>query len=660
MFAWMTLEGAVLLLILGHLSMFEDSTKQWVLITLALRAITAGMAVPAFLGTAATFAGFGLLLAMLPTMPRKCALGSLVLGVITTSVASSMYELPDLGVQLIFCASALIFAYRMYVVAMTFVATAKATLAFPLLPHLFPAYSFTRERFFRADAPPEEVAERREKAFNRMQEHWDGKWPKSLEVGKALRGCFSDLRFAAGNRVFLPFAKILDQWCDPVTVVDRVDRMVLTDVDGHENIDIAGSYGVNVVGYERYKKFITDGWELTKNVGCVLGPVHPILMRNIEILKEISGKEEVSFHMSGTEAVMSCVRLARFNTGRKLIVLFGGAYHGWWDGVQPIAGNERIGTDILTLVDLSPASLAVIKMRAHEIAAVLVNPLQSFHPNQPPPSDLVLATDNRNAKESDKYKNFLGKLREVCSATGIVFVFDEVYTGFRLAPGGAQEYFGVSADMVCYGKTLGGGMPNGIVCGPSALMNRSDAGKPLRVAYVIGTFAAHPLLLGSMNGFLEWVRTDEARALYAKNRKMVADWSKETNALLEKEGIPLRTASYASVWTMLYKQPGRYHWMLQYYLKDEGINLSWVGTGRLNFSLDFEEQDLELVRGKMIAACRRMKEDGWWWYDPEQAKKNAMKIKLSLGLELLTAFVKTRILGFFAGGPASAQSKKSE
>ena len=108
--------------------------------------------------------------------------------------------------------------------------------------------------------------------------------------------------------------------------------------------------------------------------------------------------------MSGTEAVMSAVRLARFNTGRKLIVLFGGAYHGWWDGVQPIAGNERMGTDILTLVDLSPASLAVIKMRASEIAAVVINPLQSFHPNSPPPSDLVLATDNRKAAESDSYQ----------------------------------------------------------------------------------------------------------------------------------------------------------------------------------------------------------------------------------------------------------------
>ena len=128
----------------------------------------------------------------------------------------------------------------------------------------------------------------------------------------------------------------------------------------------------------------------------------------------------------------------------------------------------------------------------------------------------------------------------------------------------------------------------------------------LVLRYVIGTFAAHPLVLGSMNAFLRWVMTPKARKEYTDNRKLVKDWSDETNAILEKEGIPLRTASYASVWTMLYKQPGRYHWMLQYYLKDEGINLSWVGTGRLNFSLDFKKADLEKVRERKEE--RRVKE----------------------------------------------------
>ncbi len=175
--------------------------------------------------------------------------------------------------------------------------------------------------------------------------------------------------------------------------------------------------------------------------------------------------------MSGTEAVMAAVRLARFNTRKKLIICFSGAYHGWWDGVQPGLGSERSITDCLTLKDMNPASLDVIRRRAKEIAAVLINPVQSFHPNLPPPSDTVLLTSGvRKTHDSTSlYAQWLRQLREVCDACGIALIFDEVYSGFRLAPGGAQEYFGVQADIVVYGKTVAGGMPIGVVCGKKDL-----------------------------------------------------------------------------------------------------------------------------------------------------------------------------------------------
>src|SRR5215475_3733555 len=117
-----------------------------------------------------------------------------------------------------------------------------------------------------------------------------------------------------------------------------------------------------------------------------------IVAENIALLKTVSGMDEVSFHMSGTEAVMAAIRMARFNTQRKLIVCFSGAYHGWWDGVQPGLGSERSIDDCLTLKDLHPASLDVLRWRAHEIAGVVVNPMQSFHPNAPPPNDAILLT----------------------------------------------------------------------------------------------------------------------------------------------------------------------------------------------------------------------------------------------------------------------------
>eukprot|EP00516_Mucochytrium_quahogii_P012166 CAMPEP_0203793792 /NCGR_PEP_ID=MMETSP0100_2-20121128/6072_1 /ASSEMBLY_ACC=CAM_ASM_000210 /TAXON_ID=96639 /ORGANISM=" , Strain NY0313808BC1" /LENGTH=147 /DNA_ID=CAMNT_0050697631 /DNA_START=227 /DNA_END=668 /DNA_ORIENTATION=+ len=132
-------------------------------------------------------------------------------------------------------------------------------------------------------------------------------------------------------------------------------------------------------------------------------------------------------------------------------------------------------SEFTSLKDLSEASMDVIKLRSDEIAAVLVNPLQAFHPNAPPPSDLSLASNIREVSDSSKeYKRWLERMRQVCTDCNVALVFDEVYTGFRLAPGGAQEYFDVMADMVVYGKTLGGGIANGIVCGPRNLMCRTD------------------------------------------------------------------------------------------------------------------------------------------------------------------------------------------
>src|SRR5262249_42533642 len=145
--------------------------------------------------------------------------------------------------------------------------------------------------------------------------------------------------------------------------------------------------------------------------------LHPVVSENIALLRSISTLDDVSFHMSGTEAVMAAVRLARFNTGRKLIVCFSGAYHGWWDGVQPGLGSGRRLDDCLTLKDLNPASLAAIRRRAREIAGVLVNPMQSFHPNAPPPSDAVLLTSGVRKTEDtpSRYAEWLRQLRSVCT-----------------------------------------------------------------------------------------------------------------------------------------------------------------------------------------------------------------------------------------------------
>jgi glutamate-1-semialdehyde 2,1-aminomutase len=311
---------------------------------------------------------------------------------------------------------------------------------------------------------------------------------------------------------------------------------------------------------------------------------------------------------------MAAVRLARFNTRKKLIICFSGAYHGWWDGVQPGLGSERSITDCLTLKDVHPASLDVIRRRAKEIAAVIINPFQSFHPNSPPPSDTVLLTSGvrKTHDSTSKYAQWLRQLREVCSAGAIPLIFDEVYTGFRLAPGGAQEYFGVQADIVVYGKTVAGGMPIGVVCGKKDLMRRFDPAHPMRIAYVIGTFSAHPLVMGAMNEFLRWVTQPAAARQYDEAKDRCARWVRSTNEKLAEQSLPLRVVHLATVWTVLFKAPSRYNWMLQYYLRAEGLTLSWVGTGRCLSSMDFSDSDYQELQVKLLNAARKMNSDGWW------------------------------------------------
>jgi len=414
-------------------------------------------------------------------------------------------------------------------------------------------------------------------------------------------------------------------------VVNASDGPYLRDMDGQWTLDISGAYGVNVAGFARYKTWMAAGLERVQDLGPVLGPLHPIVADNIERLRTISGLDEVSFHMSGTEAVMAAVRLARFNTRRPLIVSFSGAYHGWWDGVQPGLGSERPLEDCLVLKDLHPASLDVIRQRSGEIAAVLVNPVQSFHPNMPPPSDAVLLTaDVRRTEDGTaRYAAWLRELRAVCREAGVPLVFDEVYTGFRLAPGGAQEYFGVRADMVVYGKTVAGGLPIGVVCGARDLMRRFDPERPMRIAYVIGTFSAHPAVMGAMNEFLRWVAEPSTPHEYADMNERCARWARSTNERLAAEALPLRIVHLGTVWTVLFTEPGRYHWLLQYYLRAERLTLSWVGTGRCLCSMDFTEKDYDTLQARLLDAARAMKGDGWWLTAAEHPEREkSMRLAL--------------------------------
>ena len=208
-----------------------------------------------------------------------------------------------------------------------------------------------------------------------------------------------------------------------------------TDLDGNRLYDLTGSYGVNVFGYDFYKQCIERGAELVRDLGPVLGAYHPVMAYNVRRLREISGLDEVSFHMSGTEAVMQAVRLARYHTRRRYLVRFCGAYHGWWGDVQPGVGNPTTAHDTFTLQGDGRGDAARCCAGAATSPACWSIRCRRCIRTSARPAIRRCSTAARQAHfDRAAYTRWLRELRAVCSERGIVLIFDEVFVGFRLAP----------------------------------------------------------------------------------------------------------------------------------------------------------------------------------------------------------------------------------
>jgi len=486
---------------------------------------------------------------------------------------------------------------------------------------LVPFYEYDEHLFFRADAPPEEVALRRKAGFMRLAEQFRTRFSKTAELTDETRDGVSDLQFTDRYRVPFQFSRFVRQHLNSGVFLQRSCGVKVTDLDGNEFYDLTGSYGVNLFGYDFYKQCIDRAVEQARDLGPVLGAYHPAVAYNVRRLREISGLDEVSFHMSGTEAVMQAVRLARYHTRRTHLVRFCGAYHGWWGDVQPGIGNPILAREAYTLNDMSEDTLRVLATR-RDIACVLVNPLQALHPNSNAPSDSSLVDSGRSAHfDREAFAEWLRRLRAVCDNRGIVLIFDEIFLGFRIALGGAQEYFGVRADMVTYGKTVGGGLPVGVLCGRKDLMRRFREDRPADICFARGTFNSHPYVMTAMEEFLRRIETSDIRSLYGNLDELWDERTARLNARLQQARLPVRVANLSSIWTVLYPQPSRYNWMFQYYLRAEGLALSWIGTGRLIFSLNYTEANFSAVADRFVAAAKAMQLDGWWWADPAATNK---------------------------------------
>lgn len=496
------------------------------------------------------------------------------------------------------------------------------------MARLLPFYEYSQSQSFSCDGAPKDIVATRHAGFNALKARLQSRTPRTIAASKELEGKLSDVDFTNQYRVPFQFRNLMAREMNLGLMADTSSGTQLRDLDGNWSYDLTGAYGVNLYGYDFYKECIDEGIQKTRELGPALGPYHPLITENVNQLRALSGLDQVSFHMSGTEAVMQAVRLAHYHTKKPRTVVFCGAYHGWWDGVQPGIGNPRKVHDVYTLKEMSRDTLRVLRTR-NDIACVLINPLQALNPNGGGASDSMLLASDRYAEfNKQAYADWLRELRAVCTKKNIVMIMDEVFLGFRLGSGGAQAYFDVKADMVTYGKTLGGGLPVGVVCGKASLMQRFRADKPTDICFARGTFNSHPYVMSAMNAFLKRIHLPEYCIEPEKLDKQWNTRARIMNEALKEAGIPVRVANMTSVFVPYYIQPGRFNWMYQYYLRAEGLTLPWIGTGRFIFSHNYSDEEFTNVIERMVAAGRQMLNDGWFWSANELTNKAIKRIVL--------------------------------
>ncbi|MGI8773069.1 MAG: amino acid adenylation domain-containing protein [Acidobacteriaceae bacterium] len=398
-----------------------------------------------------------------------------------------------------------------------------------------------------------------------LQRTYTARTAGSKQHVERFRDVLADPRVASG---FHP------QWKEMVypLVIERSAGAYLWDKDGHRYIDILNGYGSILFGHS--PKFVTDAVRQQLDRGFPIGPQTELAGECAELLASMTGMERVTFCNTGSEAVMAALRLARTVTGRSLVVLFSGAYHGMMDEVlvkstraersipaAPGIPRESVA-NMLVLEYGSPQALDVIRRRKDEIAAVLVEPVQSRHPALQPIA-------------------FLKEIRQITVDAGAALIFDEVVTGFRTHPGGAQELFGIRADMATYGKVVAGGMPIGVVAGSRTFMDALDGGAwrfgddsfpQVGVTFFAGTFVRHPLTMAAVRAVLQHLKASGSELQQCVGRKSAA-LAHDVRELFSEFGFSSTLENFSS-WLFFPPPPDlRLGRLLYYHLRARGIHL---------------------------------------------------------------------------------------
>lgn len=422
---------------------------------------------------------------------------------------------------------------------------------------------------------------------------------RSKELTQAARAELADPRVAAG---FHP------QWKEIVypLVTVRSEGSKLWDVDGNVYIDLLNGFGPTAFGHA--PDFVRQALIAQIEQGFELGPQTPLAGEVAKLLCELTGNERMTFCNTGSEAVMAAMRIARTVTGRSRIVYFAGDYHGQFDEVLargmvrdgvsrvfPIApGIPAESIANITILEYGTAeSLAWIGEHAHELAAVLVEPVQSRRPDFRP-------------------RQFLQSLREITARAGAALIFDEIVTGFRVHPGGVQALFNIRADLVTYGKVVGGGMPIGILAGKACFMDALDGGfwqygdesyPAAGVTFFAGTFVRHPLALAATAAILKHLKA-EGPALQEGLSTRADRLVDELNSVLELHRVPTEIQNFGTIFYLKFPPECQCSSLFYYLMREQGVHLQEGFPCFLTTAHD--DADLAKIVEAFDASCGQM------------------------------------------------------
>ncbi len=388
-------------------------------------------------------------------------------------------------------------------------------------------------------------------------------------------------------------------------VIERSKGSRVWDIDGNEYVDTLNGFGMNLFGWQ--PDFVVDAVKAQIDRGYEIGPQHPLAGDVCKLICELTGSDRAAMCNTGSEAVMAAVRIARTVTGRSTVVLFTGSYHGTFDEVLVRAGRGAKGIpaapgimagvfgDARVLEYGTPEALQFIRDNADDLAAVLVEPVQSRRPDFQP-------------------LEFLKEVRAITEASGTCFIFDEVITGFRSHIGGAQAHFGIRADLASYGKVIGGGMPIGVVAGKREYMDALDGGAwdygddsmpTVGVTYFAGTFVRHPLALAAAKASLEHLK-QHGTALQTQLNERIAAMAGELTAFCREVGAPMEVRHFASLWRVAWLEEHPLQDLLFAMMRSRGVHIL---DNFPNFmTTAHTDQDLQLVMNAFKESVRELQE----------------------------------------------------